>query len=714
MNQTPSNNPEHSIHLASNKVSQLNNADAKWHRYRVLIARHWWLLLLLACLGACYMAWKTYSKPIEYTCYAQLVAGGHFRGLQTGGPAFVDSRANEFYGTAIEILHSPEIAKKAHERVKNLHPDLQKCWVSPVIRRPAQTAVIRIIMKGREPEYTEKFLDSLLHEYMNYRQDAREEVTDGTLNSVTRELLRAEEALQEQEAKIQSFRETNNLLILNQKDNIAAEYLKKIQAQKSALDTELSLLNLLDIDADIERRSRSVQINDSELDPELYSLLNSGLGLSEKRYLEVKESLHNLKTDRDGLLRNFKGKHPNVVEINEKIQKESRNLANLKDLSLLESRRRTERLKLKLENLDNEIQKYEEEATEVGAKLAQYDSLDNVRTRLQKSYDKYYVMLEGIDADANLNSDFLSIQQPVTKARKQNPQYISPILTGLVLGGFGGLALAFLIDRVDDRMNSISEFTRHFDEEVVGQIPDQDFNNTSRLLVHDDSRHIYMEAFRNLRSTLLFKNWNGNSPKLIAITSSVPNEGKTTIATNLAFTLATSNARVLLVDADLRRGSIHKFYDLKSEPGLGDVLANQSDWSSMVRDTNVPNLSLLPRGKILNETAELLLSVTCTDMLEEMKKAYDYVIFDTAPVLVLDDTMSLAPHVDTTLFVVRIDSTTARSASKAMSQLYSRNVSIGGVILNRANTKLKEYSYYKYGNYYYKNEPKEAKKLELA
>jgi succinoglycan biosynthesis transport protein ExoP len=109
----------------------------------------------------------------------------------------------------------------------------------------------------------------------------------------------------------------------------------------------------------------------------------------------------------------------------------------------------------------------------------------------------------------------------------------------------------------------------------------------------------------------------------------------------------------------------------------------------------------MARGEVLDQTSEMLLSKTADEMLREMADEYDYVIFDSAPVLVADDTASFAPKADTVLFIVRMSSTMARLTGKALDLLYERQVNIGGVILNRSSTNLKEYTYYNYASYYY-------------
>ena len=184
------------------------------------------------------------------------------------------------------------------------------------------------------------------------------------------------------------------------------------------------------------------------------------------------------------------------------------------------------------------------------------------------------------------------------------------------------------------------------------------------------------------------------------VSSAVPNEGKTTTVANLSITMALGGSRVLLVDADLRRGGVNELFKIGADPGFSDVLTSRVHWRDAVQETSTKGLHVLPRGEALDQTSELFLSPLADEVVKEMGEEYDYVIFDSAPVLVADDTASFAPKADTVLFVVRMSSTMARLTAKALDILYERQVNVGGVILNRSSTNLKEYTYYNYASYY--------------
>ena len=280
------------------------------------------------------------------------------------------------------------------------------------------------------------------------------------------------------------------------------------------------------------------------------------------------------------------------------------------------------------------------------------------------------------------------------------PGLIKSLLIGFGIGALAGLAILILLDRIDDRMASFSEFQHHFSENVLGQIPKEKTKGKVDLLQPDDSRHVFAESYRNVRSSIFFMPYEGPRPKSFLVTSAVPSEGKSTVSANLAITFALSGARTLLIDCDLRRGALREAFGITSKIGFSEVLKQEVNWREVVVPTAYETLWVLPRGKTLSQPSEHLLRDSTEALMREIYQYYDYIIIDSSPVLAADDTTSLAPKIDATLFVVRLGYTSARLTKKSLELLYNRQVNIPGVILNFVDTSLPEYYYYQYSEYY--------------
>jgi capsular exopolysaccharide synthesis family protein len=243
-----------------------------------------------------------------------------------------------------------------------------------------------------------------------------------------------------------------------------------------------------------------------------------------------------------------------------------------------------------------------------------------------------------------------------------------------------------------------------FDEDVLGQIPRERKDIRGGVLPFvqpDDKRHPFVESYRNLRSSLLYMAAMGKGPHTLLVTSAVPNDGKSVTAANLAITLAMGGARVLLVDTDLRKGTLHKRFNLQADTGLSEALTQKTDWHPAVKETNVPNLRLLPCGATTQNSSELFIGPAMEKFMQEANKEYDYVLFDTAPVMVADDVTSLAPRVDGVIFVIRAEHTSARVARAALDMLYQRKSRVLGLVFNSVRATSGDYYYYhRYSDYY--------------
>ena len=237
---------------------------------------------------------------------------------------------------------------------------------------------------------------------------------------------------------------------------------------------------------------------------------------------------------------------------------------------------------------------------------------------------------------------------------------------------------------------------------MLGQIPQDNTkskNKRTAPLEANDTRFAFTEAYRNLRSSLLFMAVEGVRPRTIVVTSAIPGEGKSTVATNLAITMAQSGSRVLLVDADMRKGLAHETFDLLDQPGLSDVLRQEITWAQAIQATSIPNLSLLAHGSHPKNPGELILNRS-EHFLREVYDQFDYVLLDSAPILAADDTACLAPKADGVLFVIRAAYTSARLSHNALDALYQRQVNVLGLVFNSIETSSREYYYFKYPEYY--------------
>jgi capsular exopolysaccharide synthesis family protein len=234
-----------------------------------------------------------------------------------------------------------------------------------------------------------------------------------------------------------------------------------------------------------------------------------------------------------------------------------------------------------------------------------------------------------------------------------------------------------------------------------GGVPATAGNRQADLIVHREPRSLVAEAFRSLRTAVLFSTPD-QSPRVILLTSAGQGEGKTMTSLNLATTLAAAGSQVLLVDADLRRPSVHRAFGLPNDDGLSKYLAGLSTLEGVTHASEVPNLAVVPAGPTPPNPAELVGSTRMSELLIRLRDEYDYVIVDSPPTLPVTDAVLLSREVDGVLLVVKGHDTPREVVRRARDQLGQAGAHLLGALINNVNTGWGGEYYYKryYGAYY--------------
>jgi polysaccharide biosynthesis transport protein len=679
------------------------------HRYKALLLRRWWIPVLTICLGLFVEAFLIYQMPPSYQSNSKMMLAGKLNIAQ--GAVYSEDSVN-FYGTQIQLMQSAEVKHSAESVVRSTHPEIQPVPVEIIVIQKPRTSIFDLQAIGSAPDYTQAYLNAVMQKYLDFKKGMREDRGHEITTGITEQLIQVEKDLRNGEDEMLEFQKQNNIGFIQEEGNSAAAYLVRLNQQFAQLKTEYALLNLLDLDQNLDRAQ-----NKAEASPNAQASDNQGLPFSdvgpEADYLKAKQQVQLLKAERETLAKDLRPRHPKILKLNDEISKEEQliTLFRADTVEKLETRRKS--IGKQMENLQTNIKEWEAKALDLSQRLAQFNRVKGKVDRLKTLYDRLTNNLKEIDVSQVVGGeDQVSIMEMATAPISVRPGLIKSLLIGLGCGALAGIAILFLLDRIDDRMASFSEFQHHFSENVLGQIPKEKVKGKVDLLQPDDARHVFAESYRNVRSSIFFMPYEGPRPKTFLITSAVPSEGKSTVSANLAITMALSGARTLLIDADLRRGALREAFGISSKIGFSEVLKQEVNWQEVVVPTAYPNLFILPRGKTLSQPSEHLLRDSTDALLREIYSYYDYIVIDSSPVLAADDTTSLAPKIDATLFIVRLSYTSARLTRKALELLYSRQVNVPGVILNFVDTSLPEYYYYQYSEYY--TEPAAVPDVEAA
>ena len=215
------------------------------------------------------------------------------------------------------------------------------------------------------------------------------------------------------------------------------------------------------------------------------------------------------------------------------------------------------------------------------------------------------------------------------------------------------------------------------------------------FILEKDPKSIAAESYRTLRTNIQYSSFD-KEYKVIMVTSSEPGEGKSITSGNLALSFAQDGKKVLLVDCDLRKPSIHKKFKISNLIGLSDVLIGKEDLKAALHRYN-ENLVILTSGKIPPNPSEMLSSKAMSNLLEELKKIFDYIILDTPPVQAVTDSQILSTKADGTILVIRAEKTKKDSVQNAIGLLKKVNANIIGTVLNGIESSRNKYYYY-YGD----------------
>jgi succinoglycan biosynthesis transport protein ExoP len=668
------------------------------HRYRALLIRRWWIPVLTICLGLFVEAWLIYQTPPSFHSTSKMMLAGKLNIAQ--GAVYSEDSVN-FYGTQIQLMESSEVRRDAEALVRSTHPEMQPVPVDLTVLQRPRTSIFELSAIGSSADYTQAYLNAVMQKYLDFKKGMREDRGHEITTGITEQLIQVEKDLRSAEDEMLEFQKENNIGFIQEEGNSAAAYLVRLNREYASLKTEYDLLNLLNLDQNLDRaQSKSEASSDSQSGDDNKGLPFSDVG-PEADYLKAKQQVQLLKAERDELSKDLRPKHPKIIRLNDEIEKQEKLIQLFRADTVEKLKTRRESIGKQMENLQSNIKEWEAKALDLSQRLAQFNRIKDKVDRLKTLYDRLTNNLKEIDVSQVVGSeDQVSIMEMATPPVSVRPGLIKSLLIGFGGGVLAGIGILVLLDRIDDRMASFTEFQRHFSESVLGQIPKEKVKGKVALLQPDDTRHVFAESYRNIRSSIFFMPYEGPRPKTLLVTSAVPNEGKSTVSANLAITMALSGARTLLVDADLRRGALRETFGVSSRIGFSEVLKQEVNWMEVVVPTAYPGLFLLPRGRTLSQPSEHLLRDSTDAFLREIYANYDYVIIDSSPVLAADDTTSLAPKIDATLFVVRVAYTSARLVKKGLELLYGRQVNVPGVILNFVDTSLPEYYYYQYSEYY--------------
>ncbi len=453
---------------------------------------------------------------------------------------------------------------------------------------------------------------------------------------------------------------------------------------------------------------------------------------------DTQKRISDLRATRAKLLQEYKESAPEIVEIDIQIKSVEDSLSNALQKNSEEVQGLRDRTARVL--IDNLRTKYQQERDQENKIRASFDEqyntaqiqntgavklrlleqnietnrgfLDNLRKQ-QSSND---VASQGSDNNISVATFAIPPEAPVSPSR------LTTVVAALFLSTLFGMGLALFLEYLDDTIRSTEEIETYLQLPALAAIPTIDSipkrrlllvgaNNevvedpaNSELLIYADSRSALAEAYRQLRTSILLST-AGHAPKSLLITSSLPSEGKTTTATNTAISLAQTGAKVLIIDADMRRPRLHSVFNIENGEGLSTLLSNElteKEILAVIKQDEGTKLHLLTSGPIPPNPAELIGSEQMANLLKLLSANFTHVVVDSPPVTSFTDGVLIASMVDGVILVVHAGKSSRQVVRRARQLLQDVGAKIFGVVLNNVNLRSQD-NYYYYQSYYNRN-----------
>jgi capsular exopolysaccharide synthesis family protein len=367
---------------------------------------------------------------------------------------------------------------------------------------------------------------------------------------------------------------------------------------------------------------------------------------------------------------------------------------------------------------------YKEKLNSFPPKQLQFSKLKRNSTVLNQNYVLLLQKLEEAKISFAVQIGKVQIVDYARLPGKSGQNQNRIMLMGLIFGLGLGIAIAFSLEFIDNTIKTVNDIERK-NLTVLGIIPsigEEQYQNKSifsitsgkgksqgsdgrlkrRLITREDPRSPVSEAYRSLRTSMLYSSSADKKIKSILISSAGPGEGKTTTVANLAITYANLGKKTLLVDTDLRRPVVHKVLEINKEPGVTDYLSGaMDDFNSLIQKTPIDNLFAVPSGIVPPNPSELLGSQKMANLIQKLENEWDMILFDSPPLVAVTDATMISKSIDQIVIVVKVGHTDKKAFNHTITSLRNVRAPLGGVILNAVTHKNRYGSYYYYYQYYH-------------
>ncbi|MDR7550834.1 MAG: polysaccharide biosynthesis tyrosine autokinase [Armatimonadota bacterium] len=684
--------------------------------YLELALRRWWLIAACVAAALGVALGLSLGAPRVYRGTATLVVDRASSSLGlTADITGISQQA--FVDTLAEIVKSRAVAERALARLR-VTADREKALAALQeglrVQRVRGADLIRIQAEGPTPEEAATNTNAVALGFMDWHLQSRRAQAAAGREFIEQQLTLIRPELQQAEDALAAYKAAQGQVSLSEQTTFTVEKLADFEAQRRAAAAERQA-----IEASL-RRARE------ELSGQQPTVPSSFVRSEDPVVSQLRQDLTKLEVELAGLRQQFTDRHPQIIATLARINEVKARLRRLTaervasttvTLNPLHQSLAGQIISLEVDReaarakeiaLGGIVQRYVRDARAVPSNEVQLARL----TRDVKVAEQTYLLLsqklqEARIAEASIVGDLRFLDRATPPAAPVSPRTRLNALFGTLLGLMVGVAAVLTLESIDTTIKTPEEAEQVLGLPVLATIPRWEVHDRKKgaveimLATSEHRRAPFAEAFRHLRTSLLYL--SPDRPlRTVQVTSPGPDEGKSTVAANLAVAMAQTGRKVILLEGDLRKPTLSWAFQPRGTAGLSDLLMDGMTPGQSVHQTKIENLSFVPSGTKPPNPAELLGSQKMRALLAEQMNGAQFVVLDTPPVLPVADAAVVAPAVDGVILVVMLERTPRDAARRARQQLEAVGAKVVGIVANGVLSTRR--GYYQYYSHYYQSD----------
>ncbi len=555
----------------------------------------------------------------------------------------------------------------------------------------SNSRVVQLSFWSSNPAVAAKIVNSVAQAYIDELMEMQMQVSGYSIGWMTKKAEVQRKKLEESEQALHNYKKKHDIITIEDRLAVLPERLSDLSRSLTQAETRkkelASLYEQIKNTPKNQLETISNLMNDASMAPLNQAILAAGQKISE-------------------LSKKYGPKHPRMIAANNELAALKAKKKQELDKAVMAIQHEYQLAQSHEKGLKERLDQTKFQTAQLGEKSIQLKILKRKVETNRFLYDALVkTMKERGITEQNQSVNVWVIEKAKIPEYPASPRKKRNILLGIILGLFGGIGVAFFLEYLDNTIKTPEDVEEKLNMPVIAAIDKQKMapGQSVASLVIENPSSLVAENFKALR-TSLFLSSAETPPKIIMVTSMTPGEGKSSISTGLAAVIAQAGKKVLIVDADMRRPTIHKVFSLDHTTGLSSFLAGVEDISrtQLIHRSvaSTKTLDVMTAGPIPPNPSELLSSYKLRKFIQKASVIYDIVIIDTPPVGSVADPLIISPYVDKALIVSWTGKTTYELLGKGLRQLKDVSAPVSGIVLNRFSAKKTGY-YYNYGDYYY-------------